>query len=156
MIPKGCERMIIFFPAKLKSLFDKGRDYPWPRPERCPRCGSCAVWGHGYVESFFDGFSRSLLMKRYRCPDCGCVMRCRPAGYFKRFQASIETIRSSISIKTLKCRWLPGISRTRQGHWWRALKRRIAAYLGNTWKRGVLAGFDHLLVLSQVPVSRSI
>jgi hypothetical protein len=148
--------MILCFPVKLKSLFEKGRRYPWPRPEKCPRCSGCTVWGHGYAGCFFDGFSVPLLLKRYLCCDCGCVMRCRPAGYFRRFQASIETIRSSISIKMVEGRWLRGLSRTRQGHWWRALKRRIAAYLGNTWKRGVLAGFDHLLALSQVPVGRSI
>ena len=148
--------MIIFFPVILKSLFEKGRDYPWLRPEKCPHCNNYKVWGHGFVGGLFDGFRQPLLLRRNRCPDCGCIIRCRPAGYFKRFQASIETIRCSISSKTEKGRWLPGISCSRLTHWWRALKRRMAAFLGNTWNLGVLEGFDYLLAQGQTPASRSI
>jgi len=149
--------VIIFFPVVLKRLFDEGRDYEWPRPERCPRCGNYKVWGHGFVEALFDGFSQALFLKRYRCADCKCLMRCRPEGYFSRFQASIETIRSSISNKSTQDRWLPGISRSRQAHWWRALQRQVAARLGDTWKGGMVAAFDHLRSSGQqTPVSRSI
>ena len=88
--------MIIFFPCVLKEIFKKGRNYPWPKPEKCPHCANYKVWGHGFVEAFFDGYNEPLVLKRYRCPVCGCVMRLRPSGYFKRFQASIKTIRSSI------------------------------------------------------------
>jgi hypothetical protein len=48
--------------------------------------------GHGFAEAIFDGYDRSLLLKLYRCPDCGYVIRLRPQGYFKRFQTQIETI----------------------------------------------------------------
>jgi len=82
------------------------------------------------------------LLKLYRCPDCGCVIRLRPKGYFKRLQAQVETIRSSITLKSTRNRWLSGISRNRQGHWFRALKKRIKAYLTETWVKGVVAGFD--------------
>jgi hypothetical protein len=84
------------------------------------------------------------------------VIRIRPKGYFKRFQASIETIRSSITLKSSKNRWLPCISRTRQGHWFRALKKRMTAYLTEAWDSGVVFGFDCLLQLGQIPVSRCI
>jgi hypothetical protein len=152
--------MIIFSAVKLKELFKKERNYPWKKPQACPCCRSCTVWGHGFAEAIFDGFDRplllKLLLKLYRCPDCGCVIRLRPKGYFKRFQACIETIRSSIVCKSSMNRWLPGISRTRQCHWFRALKTRIKAYLTETWVEGVVAGFDYLLQLGQTPVSRSI
>ncbi|MEA2082861.1 MAG: hypothetical protein U9O82_01190, partial [Thermodesulfobacteriota bacterium] len=82
--------------------------------------------------------------------------RLRPKGYFKRFQAQVETIRSSITLKSTSNRWLPGISRSRQCHWLRALRKRIKAYLTETWVEGVAAGFDYLLQLGQIPVSRSI
>jgi hypothetical protein len=125
--------MIIFSAVKLKELFKKERNYPWKKPQACPCCRSCTVWGHGFAEAIFDGFDRPLLLKLYRCPDCGCVIRLRPMN-----------------------RWLPGISRTRQCHWFRALKTRIKAYLTETWVEGVVAGFDYLLQLGQTPVSRSI
>jgi hypothetical protein len=148
--------MVIFSAVKLKDLFEKERDYPWTKPEGCPCCNSYRLWGHGFAEAIFDGYDRPLLLKLYRCPDCGCVIRLRPKGYFKRFQAAVETIRSSITLKSTSNRWLSGISRSRQGHWFRALKKRIKAYLTQTWVEGVVAGFDYLLQLGQIPVSRSI
>jgi len=148
--------MIILYAVKLKELFEKERDYPWKKPEACPMCISFTVWGHGYAKANFDGYPRPLLLKLYRCPDCGCVIRLRPKGYFKRFQASVETIRSSIVCKSKINCWLPNISRTRQGHWFRSLKKRIKAYLTDAWHRGIEAGFDYLLQLGQIPVSRSI
>ena len=148
--------MIIFVTVKLKKLFKKERNYPWPRPENCPRCNDYKVWGHGYAQAIFDGYKQPLLLKLYRCPVCGCVIRLRPEGYFKRFQAPVETIRSSIACKATTDRWLPGISRSRQRHWFRALCKRIKAYLTDTWHQGVVAGFDYLLQLGQIPVSRTI
>ncbi len=148
--------MIIFVAVKLKELFKKERDYPWPRPESCPRCNNYKVWGHGYAQAIFDGYNEPLLLKLYRCPVCGCVVRLRPAGHFKRFQAEVKSIRSSISHKEKHNKWLSGISRTRQRHWFRALCKRIKAYLTDTWHQGVVAGFDYLLQLGQIPVSRTI
>jgi hypothetical protein len=149
-------KMVLFFAVKLKDLFEKGRDYPWQKPDNCPCCHSQRLWGHGFAEAFFDGYVKPLVLKLYRCPDCGCVIRLRPKGYFKRFQASIETIRSSIASKSMMNRWLPGISRSRQCHWYRALNKRLNAYLTRVWVGGVVAGFDRLLQLGQVPVSRCI
>jgi len=149
-------KMILYCFVKLKQLYKKERDYPWQKPNSCPRCISCRLWGHGYAQAIFDGFIRPLLLKLYRCPDCGCVIRLRPKGYFKRFQASVETIRSSIALKSKTNRWLPGISRSRQCHWFRFLCKRIKVYLTDTWCQGVVAGFDYLLQLGQIPVSRAI
>jgi len=148
--------MIIFSAVKLKQLFKKERDYPWQKPKGCPRCESCRLWGHGFAPANFDGFKRPLLLKLYRCPDCGCVIRLRPKGYFKRFQASVETIRSSIACKASTNRWIAGIGRTRQCHWYQSLCKRIKVYLSDTWCEGIVAGFDYLLQLGQIPVSRGI
>jgi hypothetical protein len=154
--PTRNQTMVIFSAVKLKELFKKGRDYPWQKPNICPCCNSCRLWGHGYAPANFDGFIRPLLLKLYRCPDCGCVVRLRPNGYFKRFQASIETIRSSIACKAATNRWIAGVERTRQCHWFRYLCQRIKVYLTDTWREGILAGFDYLLQLGQIPVSRGI
>ena len=153
--PKG-NTMIIFVKVKLKKLLKKKRNYPWPRPESCPRCCDYKVWGHGYAHAIFDGYKEPLLLKLYRCPVCGCVIRLRPSGYFKRFQAKIKTIRSCISHKEKHNKWLSAIPPTRQRHWLRALQRRIKAYLGDTWAQGLLKAFDHFMTLGHVPVARSI
>ena len=149
-------QMILFSAVNFKKLFKKERDYPWQKPNSCPCCNSCRLWGHGFAPAIFDGFIRPLLLKLYRCPDCRCVIRLRPTGYFKGFQASIETIRSSIVCKATTNRWIAGVERTRQCHWFRYLCRRIKVYLTDTWRDGIVAGFDYLLQLGQVPVSRSI
>ncbi|MFC1817120.1 hypothetical protein ACFL0M_14560 [Thermodesulfobacteriota bacterium] len=148
--------MVLFIPVILKTLFVQGRNYTWPRPAGCPCCSSHRLWGHGFAGALFDGYNQPLLLKLYRCPDCGRVIRLRPAGYFKRFQAPIETIRSSIACKSKTDRWLPDISRSRQRHWFNALCKRIKAYLTDTWHQGVVAGFDYLLQLGQNPVNRTI
>jgi hypothetical protein len=154
--PTRNSKMVMFSAVKLKDLFEKGRDYAWQKPDNCPCCNSHRLWGHGFAAAIFDGYKRPLVLKLYRCPDCGCVIRLRPEGYFKRFQASIETIRSSITSKSIMNRWLPGISRSRQCHWFRALNKRVEAYLTGSWIGGVVAGFDRLLQLGQIPVSRFI
>ena len=146
--------MIFFIHVKLKEIFKKGRAYPWPKPKVCLRCRDSQLWGHGYVESYFDGFSDPLLLKRYRCPLCACIVKLKPEGYFNRFQASIKTIRFTLSYRLKNGRWPPGLSR--QGHWLRALKRKVEAYLGKSWKLGMIEAFDHLLSLGHNPVSRSI
>lgn len=153
---KQLSTLILYITAKIKDVFKLGRKYPWPRPEICPRCKARRVWGHGYVLAYFDGFNEGLLLKRYLCPGCGCVIRLRPEGYLRRFQASIDTIRFCLSHRLRYGRWPPGVSRSRQGHWLRSLRRKVLAYLGQGFKGGPLAGFDHLLFRGINPVSRSI
>jgi hypothetical protein len=147
--------MIFFFPVILNDLFKLGRDYQWPKPQQCDRCSSCRLWGHGYVTACFDGFAESLVLKRYRCPDCGCIICLRPEGYFKRIQAPIEKIRSSIQSKVQTGKWLSELCCNRQRHWYKSLLKNIKAYLTDTWQ-GVLAGFDRLLQFARNPVSRRI
>ena len=148
--------MIIFVSSMLKDIFKKGRNFPWPRPDVCPRCGCGKVWGHGYVSAWFDGFSEALLLKRYRCPCCGCVIRMRPASHFSRFQSSIHKIRSTLSIRIKTGRWPPEQSGPRPGHWLRSLKRKVIALLDNRWKGDLIKAFDYLVMRDHNPVSRSI
>jgi hypothetical protein len=148
--------MIISFSVDFKKLIELGRDYPWPKPSRCPLCNGCRLWGHGFVLACFDGYNHAIELKRCRCPDCRSIFRFRPQGYFKRFQAKIEKIRSSIASKSQTGKWEAGISRTRQQHWYRALARKMKAHLTDVWDKGVLAAFDYLIDRGLVPVSRSI
>jgi hypothetical protein len=154
--PRNGIILILFVAAKVKEIFTLGREYPWPRPQVCPRCEGGVVWGHGFVLAYFDGFSEGLFLRRYRCPACGCVLRLRPEGYFSRFQASIDTIRSSLSQRIRYSRWPPSLCRSRQRHWLRALRRKAVAYLGNRWSHSLIAAFDALLSQGTIPVSRSI
>ena len=147
--------MVFFFPVILNDLFKFGRDYHWPKPCSCDRCFSCRLWGHGYVTACFDGFAEPLFLKRYRCPDCGCIICLRPEGCLQRFQAPIETIRSSIQSKVQTGKWLSELCRNRQRHWYKSLLKNIKAYLTDTWQ-GVLAGFDFLIQSARNPVSRAI
>ena len=148
--------LIFFVSVKIKEIFALGKKYPWPRPAVCPRCKDSRVWGHGFVPAYFDGFVESVLLRRYRCPGCGCVMRLRPKEYFARFQAPIETIRFCLSHRLNRGRWPPGRSRSRQRHWLRALRRKTMAYLGKTWHQGLMTAFDWLLQQAVIPVSRGI
>jgi hypothetical protein len=147
--------MVFFFPVILNDLFKFGRDYQWPKPCSCDRCSGCRLWGHGYVRACFDGFNEPLFLKRYLCPDCGCVICLRPEGYLKRFQAPVEVIRSSIQSKVEAGKWLAEICRNRQRHWYKSLLKNIKAYLTDTWQ-GMLAGFDRLLQFPGNPVRRTI
>lgn len=147
--------MIISFSAILNEIYHLGREYDWPKPDLCPCCNSCRVWGHGYFLACFDGYNHPLTLKRFRCPDCKCVIRLRPYGYFKRFQASIATIRASIVSKVSDGKWIDDICRNRQRHWYNALLKKISAYLTNIWQDPA-TGFDRLLELGQIPVCRSI
>ncbi|CAO0819735.1 hypothetical protein DFAR_810013 [Desulfarculales bacterium] len=70
-----------------------GRRFPCPQPERCPRCGSVRLWGHGFVPAYFDEDLTAIWLWLFFCPDCRAVIRLQPRGYWSRFQAPVETIR---------------------------------------------------------------
>lgn len=148
--------MIFSVVVSIKEIISKGRDFSWPRPDVCPRCYGRRIWGHGFVGAFFDGFACQVLLRRYRCPDCRCVLRSRPSGYFSRFQAPVERIRSSIVYRLQNGRWPPESSRSRQGHWLRSVYRKTMAYFGQGWKDRLVEGFDHLVRMNEIPVSRRI
>ncbi|MBW2032609.1 MAG: hypothetical protein JRI94_03310 [Deltaproteobacteria bacterium] len=46
--------MILPVTANLKEIEEKGRNYQRVRPEVCVRCRGSRLWGHGFVESWFD------------------------------------------------------------------------------------------------------
>ncbi|MDZ7831794.1 MAG: hypothetical protein U5L07_08600 [Desulfobacterales bacterium] len=148
--------MIIYVAVTLKEIFRLGGNYSWQCPGKCPRCHCYKVWGHGYRDAFFEGYNDPIPLKRWRCPQCGCLICCRPKDYFSRFQTPIQKIRSGIAHR-LRCgRWPSGFVRSRAGHWLRALKKQVAARLGHTWQVGLLAAFDYFICQGIIPVSRSI
>jgi hypothetical protein len=153
--PSKPTSLVNFVQLTVKHLFEMGRDFLWPKPERCPRCRG-RIWGHGFVPAYFDGYDQPLCPKRYRCPDCGCVIRVRPQGYFKRFQASRLTIRDCLAYWLHQQCWKPGPSPPPQRHWVKALRRHLVLQEGLKRIPDLLAGFDRLWDLGIIPVSRSL
>ena len=150
--------LILFVDVCVKTVFELGKNFPWPKPQRCLRCGG-RIWGHGYTEACFDGFDVPLLLRRYRCPDCRAIYRLRPGGYWSRFQASIGTIREHLSHRLFHQRWKPDLPRSRQRHWLKGLKKQIRFHLGPGWSLrpgDLLEAFDKLTARGIIPVSRAI
>jgi hypothetical protein len=145
--------MILFVAVDLKQVSVLGRNFSWQKPAICPCCRQSHLWGHGFADTYFEGYPAALPMRRYRCPACGCVIKCRPQGYFARFQTATATIRSHLAKRIATGRWPCRASRQR--HWLAALKRKALAYLGLDWLRSLVPAFDRLLQLHIVPVSRS-
>lgn len=154
--PQTTGAMILPVCLDLKQISLLGRAYRFPRPERCPRCGSCRVWGHGYVAVYFDGFYQPLWLPRYRCADCRCVMRLRPRGYFERIQAPIDTVRAALVQRWRQLRWPRRLSASRCRHWLAALKQNTLALLGAEALCDLPAAFDRLLAGGRIPVRRLI
>jgi hypothetical protein len=146
--------MILSVHVKLNQIFRLGRNFNWAKPDSCPNCQSGRLWGHGFVAAFFDGFRQALLLRRFRCPDCGCVLSLRPIGFFPRFQATIATIRSCLQARLSGGKWPQGPSTSRQRHWLSALKRKSMAFFGAGMD--LMGAFDRLIQTGQTPVSRSI
>jgi hypothetical protein len=111
--------LVLSLSVNLANIMSLGKLYPWPRPERCPRCGSHRLWGHGYVSRYFDGTPDFLWMKRWRCPECGAVHTCRPDSHWRRFLAPIATIFASLIGKLAEIPWQKDDSRQRQQYWYR-------------------------------------
>jgi hypothetical protein len=146
--------MILFVAVNLKRLSVLGRKYRWHRPALCPGCRQSHLWGHGYVDGYFQGFAHALALRRYVCPSCGCVIKLRPKGYFTRFQTAIGTIRAALGQRADTGRW-PAGSADRGRHWMAALKRQVLVHLGLHWLQRPAAAFDRLCRMGVVPVSRS-
>jgi len=119
----GVSSLILSLSVDLEKLMREGRAYPWPRPPCCPRCEGRRLWGHGYVRRYFDGVSEAVLMKRWRCADCGAVHTMRPASHWRGFWATVALIMLSLRSKLSGSRWLVEVSRQRQQYWWRGYQR---------------------------------
>jgi len=146
--------MILSVCVKLKDIYEQGCHFKWIRPHACPRCNSVRVWGHGYVLACFDGFATGLWLRRFRCPDCSCIIRMKPKGYFPRFQTPIHTILVCLTQRLSGDTWNAGLSTSRQRHWLAALKRKTMACfgMGTDW----IAAFYRLRKRGLIPVSRAI
>ena len=149
--------LILFVEVCVKRLVELGRQYRWQRPERCPKCQGNRVWGHGYVEAYFDeAGSACVLLKRYRCPQCRVVIRLRPVGYWRRIQATVAQVRQCVMDRLEKGRWPPGCNSARGRHWLRGLRRQVRTHLGMSYAERIAEGFFELVRLGVCAVSRAV
>lgn len=149
--------LILFMDLCVKTLVELGRKYPWQRPERCPKCGGVRVWGHGFVAAYFDeAGSQSVYLKRYRCPQCGVVIRLRPSGYWRRIQATVATVRQCVVERLEKGRWPPRCNSARGRHWLRGLRRQVRTHLGMSYAERLAEGFAELVRRGVGAVSRAV
>jgi hypothetical protein len=155
--PSDKQVLILFVEVCVKRLVELGRQYRWERPERCPKCQGVRVWGHGYVEAYFDeAGSQSVFLKRYRCPECGVVIRLRPVGYWRRIQATIARVGRCVVDRLEKGRWPPGSNSARGRQWLRGLKRQVRTHLGMSYAERIAEGFLELVRRGVCAVSRAV
>ncbi len=108
---------------KLTEIEASGKQFEWIRPAMCSRCES-KVWGHGYVQRFFNQIKDFIFLKRWRCPVCKIVITCRPIEYWRRYQESIDLIFEALKYRTKNLTWPPSTTRQRGGHWLNKLIRK--------------------------------
>ena len=114
--------MVLHFIIDVKVLSEVGKAYSWPRPMRCPECGSVKIWGHGYVGRYFEEVSDLVWVKRYRCDECSAIHTCRPWGYLKGFRYSCRVICLCLQSKIRDNHWLRCVFRQNQQYWYRCLR----------------------------------
>ena len=144
--------MILSVCAKLKDIYEQGRNFKWKKPVKCKQCGSTRIWGHGFVTAYFDGYSDYFYLRRYRCPDCCCIFTMKPEGYFNRFHIPIAIIYNCLKKRLTSGRWNSFIGKSRQRHWLLALKKKAIAWFGTD--KELLAAFTSLTAMGFIPVSR--
>jgi hypothetical protein len=113
--------LVLHVAVDVKRLFEIGKAYPWPRPDRCLSCRSPRVWGHGYVPRYFEGYNRPLWVKRLRCPDCRTVYTLRPDVFLTGFRYSLCAILCSLIARILHHRFVPCLPRQNQQYWYKGL-----------------------------------
>lgn len=118
--------MIVAIDTTIHEISDSGAFFKWPSCH-CEKC-SQKMWGHGYVDRYFEGISGPVRIKRLICPGCGIVLIFRPKAFFSRFQSSIENIFNILCTRLQTGFWPRGFIRQRGWYW---LKRLMTAVLIN-------------------------
>lgn len=141
----------------MPALISQGKHYPWPRPQRCPRCGGLRLWGHGYVGRYFNPFSEPVWIKRWRCAECGSVHTLRPDTHWRRFWTALRQIVACLETKLEGGRWRKGVSRQSQQYWLRGYQKQSllggnpAADLATMISNGVMAATHSLTDRAVIP-----
>jgi len=146
--------LIIYSDVEIKTLTELGKQYPWEKPDRCPVCMGIKLWGHGFVERYFDESDKPVLCKRWRCILCGAVHTMRPATYYRFFQVSIKVILEALEQKIANNCFPSHISRRQRRYWWKGFLRQ-ASYLTNVFGN-YTAALKELLMAGIIPITHSL
>jgi len=156
-LPQVTERysvLVLQVAINVKRLFELGKEYPWPRPERCLSCNSLRVWGHGYVQRYFDDYLQALWVKRLRCPDCRTVYTLRPDLFYRGFRYSFQTILSSLAKRMEHQCWLSYVPRQNQQYWYKGLL--LQAQRFRTVLRPTMHTVREIISRGFIPVSHAL
>lgn len=134
----------------MEKVQEEGKQYCWKKPGSCPECGSCRLWGHGFVLRNFVGFAFGLWMKRYRCPDCHAVHTCRPETFLPGMQYPAEVQSASLQAKLSEKPFLKSCPRQIQQHWMKAFI--TSCRQSGNWA-DPLSFFIHSQSKAQLPVT---
>lgn len=149
----------LFLLLSIKEIYERDRDYAFPRPGHCLKegCGSNRIWGHGHVGVWFYGYESLVYLRRWRCADCGCVYTIRPADCWPRHRTPIIIILRRLRHRLSAGVWdrSSGLTRQMQGNWLRALRKNVKLYLGLDFAEGVMEGFHELISKGRIPVQRT-
>lgn len=124
----GLSSLVLQVSVDVQRLVELGKTYPWPRLTRCLSCNSFRIWGHGYAQRYFEGFSLPAWVRRLRCPDCGTVYTLRPDLFCRCFRYSLRTILSSLMTKITDGCWLSSLPRQNQQYWYKGFKLQSARF----------------------------
>lgn len=135
-------------------MFESGKDYPWQKPRRCPKCGGKRLWWHSFVQRSFNNYAYKVWVKKCICIDCKSVHTMRPYTHWARFQYSKFIIISCLIGKTKSCRWQSGIKRQNQQYWYKGVRLQGLRHKNSdVITMEVLKG---LFMLGIIPVNHSI
>lgn len=144
--------MVIPVDIDVNLLSRLGKDFLWPKPSSCPRCGE-QLWWHGFVLAYLACLTEGVSLRRLFCPHCGSVHRLRPKSHWPRFQSSIKTIENTISSRQDNDRWRPDLPRPRQRQWWYRLRKKASICLGLAFGGSLPDAFTTLIQAGAIPVS---
>lgn len=150
------ELLLLVLPvtADVNEIARLGKDFPWAKPDGCPRC-SQPLWWHGFVLAYFAPLVEAVFLRRLRCSCCGAVHRLKPQGYWRRFRSCVCEIQRCLEHRTESGRWQTEPPRGRQRQWWRRLHRMAVAVLGLAFVGCAMEAFRALVARGFVPVSTS-
>lgn len=128
VILRGNTLLILYFDVNVKTLSESGKDYPWKKPQSCPRCNSRRLWWHSFVQRCFSKVSKKVYLKKCICVDCSAVHTLRPITHLSRFQYSLLVITRCLLKKIRYSRWRSSVTRQNQQYWFKVLRMKLYRY----------------------------
>jgi hypothetical protein len=109
------KRVISHQHLSLEDLRIQGKGFKWEKPICTCQCP--AVWGHGFVPRYFEGFPEPLWVRRFRCASCKTVFTKRPASHPAGIKTSILDICLILLVRFEVGRWKNSSFRQRNFYW---------------------------------------